>query len=127
MAIYYKSDCVDCGFPCIGTACPYYCCMYLKCDNCNHTVDDLYELDNDDVCRDCYDKAIQKELYEAYKKEWCKQRNVSLKDIDEEIGVDGCCYVCFEEFLQNEYYDDEFIEFLAKEYEIILEPDAKIF
>lgn len=127
MAIYYTNGCVDCGFPCMAEGCPYYRIMKLRCDNCNHTVDDLYELDNDDVCKDCYDKAIQKELYEAYKKEWCKARNISLKDIDEEVGIDGCCYVCFEEFLQNEYYDEEFIEFLAKEYEINLEPKVKLF
>ena len=127
MAIYYTTECVDCGFPCMGEACPYYRIMKLRCDCCDHTADNLYELGEDDICIDCYNEIIKKDLYKAYKKEWCKQRNVSLKDIDEEVGINGCCDVCYEEFLHNEYYDEEFIEFLAKEYEINLEPDAKIF
>lgn len=59
-------------------------------------------------------------LYEAYKKDWLKQRNINIniEDIDEETGINGEIYACFDEFINNEYLDNEFLDYLYKNYEI---------
>jgi hypothetical protein len=46
-------------------------------------------------------KAI--ELYQEYKHEWCAARGYKLEDMDEEIGINGECYACFDEWYDNEY------------------------
>lgn len=43
-----------------------------------------------------------KKAYESYKRHWCEQRGYKLEDIDEEIGINGECYSCFDEFVQND-------------------------
>lgn len=44
--------------------------------------------------------------YERYKLEWCVQHNVLPKDVDEEVGINGGeCYVCINEFIDNEFVD----------------------
>lgn len=42
------------------------------------------------------------QAYEQYKQQWCEERGYNLSDIDEEIGIHGECYVCFDEFVQND-------------------------
>lgn len=42
--------------------------------------------------------------YERYKLEWCVQHNVLPESVDEEVGINGGeCYVCLNEFLDNEF------------------------
>lgn len=41
--------------------------------------------------------------YEEYKREWCEARGYKLEDVDETTGVNGECYVCFDEWLNNEH------------------------
>ncbi|MGF6375048.1 hypothetical protein M2140_000082 [Clostridiales Family XIII bacterium PM5-7] len=49
-------------------------------------------------------KKACRELYNQYVKEWCEQRGVKPEDVDEEIGINGGeCYVCFDEWMKNEY------------------------
>ena len=38
----YESDCVSCGFPCLGTACPHYRDLVMTCDRCGDEVGTLY-------------------------------------------------------------------------------------
>ena len=44
-----------------------------------------------------------RELYEQYKRDWCDARGYKLEDMDEEIGINGECYACFDEWYNNEY------------------------
>ena len=53
-------------------------------------------------------------LYEMYKKDWCANRGVQAENIDEESGFFRECYVSFEEFMDNEYCDDEYIQYLIQ-------------
>ena len=47
--------------------------------------------------------------YQAYKYAWCKQRGYALSDIDEIEGGNGECYASFDEFLNNEFQDEEYM------------------
>lgn len=47
-----ESGCVDCGFPCMGTACPNYRVTVFQCDKCG-AEDTLYETDEGEFCADC--------------------------------------------------------------------------
>lgn len=51
------------------------------------------------------DEAL-KELYEEYKQEWCETRGYILAEIDETVGINGECYVCFDEWYNNEYKEN---------------------
>ena len=42
-------------------------------------------------------------MYESYKRSWCKSRGYDLEAMDEEIGINGECYACFDEWYANEY------------------------
>ena len=53
-----------------------------------------------------------KKSYGRYKWDWCKQRGCKPEDVDEEIGINGECFVCIEEFESNEYQDREFMRHL---------------
>ena len=57
----------------------------------------------------------QRDLYWQYVEDWCNQRGYAAKDVDDEYGINGECYVCFEEFCDNEYFDDMYIATLEKE------------
>ena len=57
----------------------------------------------------------QRDLYWQYVEDWCNQRGYAAKDMDDEYGINGECYVCFEEFCDNEYFDDMYIATLEKE------------
>lgn len=50
------------------------------------------------------------EAYELYKLDWCKERGYKLSKVDEEIGINGECYSCQDEFEDNEFQDVEYIE-----------------
>ena len=46
------------------------------------------------------------ELYEEYKQEWCETRGYILAEIDDSVGINGECYVCFDEWYNNEYKEN---------------------
>lgn len=54
-------------------------------------------------CHDCGYKMDLRDLYEQYKREWCDVRGYKLEDMDEETGVNGECYACFDEWYCSEY------------------------
>lgn len=56
----------------------------------------------------------QRNLYNLYIEDWCNSRGYASKDIDVEYGINGECYVCFEEFCDNEYLDEEHMTELEK-------------
>lgn len=53
--------------------------------------------------------SFPENCYELYKQDWCNQRDIDLEDVDEEYGVDGECYVSFEEFLKYEFKDRNYM------------------
>lgn len=54
-----------------------------------------------------YDNTIEEASavcqYEIYKRDWCDARGYRLEDMDEEVGINGECYACFDEWYNNEY------------------------
>lgn len=57
---------------------------------------------------------LEEFLFEKYKEDWCKERGYTLSDIDEELGINGECFACYEEFLNNEYKNEEYMLYLIK-------------
>lgn len=51
--VRYENDCVDCGLPCLGSACPNRNVKHLYCDNCKSEVEELYEYDDSELCEEC--------------------------------------------------------------------------
>ena len=62
--IKIKNECVGCGLPCIGSACPHRNVIRCFCDKCKEEVDpgDLYEVDDVDLCEDCLKLMFKKEI-----------------------------------------------------------------
>ena len=131
MGVYYKDECVDCGFPCLGNSCPYYKVKHYSCDICG--VDDDYvdmaiATDDEAICEDCKHKMdlnnlkfLREKLYEWYKKDWLSNRGLFPEDVDEETGVKqgpwkDTIYVSFEEFLDSEYNDEDYLNYLSSKY-----------
>lgn len=52
-----ESDCVDCGLPCIGKACPHFEVIRYICDKC-YAEDVLYEFDGQELCIDCIEMLL---------------------------------------------------------------------
>ena len=43
--IKIENDCVGCGLPCLGSACPYREVPYFYCDDCEYEYEELAEYD----------------------------------------------------------------------------------
>ena len=57
----YESDCVSCGLPCLGTACPHYRVLVMTCDRCGEETDTLYYgRSGDELCAGCALKELEK-------------------------------------------------------------------
>lgn len=54
-----ESDCVDCGFPCMGTACPHYQIEVYICDECGSDCEKLYYFDGKELCIDCIESQLE--------------------------------------------------------------------
>lgn len=57
-------------------------------------------------------EQLARKAYGYYKADWCKERGYNIDYVDEEHGVCGECYVCFNEFLGAEFQDEEYMEYL---------------
>ena len=62
--ISIENECVDCGLPCLYTACPYYKVIHFYCDCCDEEVEDLYWFGSKQLCVDCILKQLEKVEYE---------------------------------------------------------------
>lgn len=54
--ISYENECVGCksdGIPCYGESCPNRHVKRLYCDECGGSSDELYVLDDMELCRSC--------------------------------------------------------------------------
>ena len=47
-----ESECVNCGFPCLGNACPNYSVTRYYCDKCGDETT-LHKYDGRELCKDC--------------------------------------------------------------------------
>lgn len=47
-----ESECVQCGKPCMGNACPNFAVTRFYCDKCGNE-DMLFEWDGQELCREC--------------------------------------------------------------------------
>lgn len=54
-----ESECVDCGKPCIGIACPHYRVTRFYCDKCG-AEETLYEYGGQELCGECVLKNFDK-------------------------------------------------------------------
>ena len=69
---------------------------------------DTYKPELSNYCRKCgrkMDLRELEELYEKYKHEWCEARGYILEVVEERGGINGECYVCFDEWYDNEYQE----------------------
>lgn len=55
MAREIENECVSCGLPCMGSACPNRNVHRYYCDRCGLEFEstELYVVDGEDVCSDC--------------------------------------------------------------------------
>ena len=49
------------------------------------------------------DPLTPQEMYELYKQAWCEDRGYDPEAMDEENGINGEYYACFDEWYTNEY------------------------
>jgi hypothetical protein len=61
--IRVESDCVDCGLPCLYEACPHYKAIRYICDCCDNETDDLFLLDDQELCIDCIKHKLERVEY----------------------------------------------------------------
>lgn len=53
-----ENECVSCGLPCMGNACPYQNVPHYYCDRCGEETT-LYHYDDDELCADCLLKEFE--------------------------------------------------------------------
>jgi hypothetical protein len=53
MGIYKANECVDCGLPCMGKACPHQNVIHKECDICGDEHDRVFKYENTIYCKDC--------------------------------------------------------------------------
>ena len=88
MSKYYISECVDCGFPCLHTACPYYKVKVYYCDTCGASSEDtdMHNFSNEDICNDCYKKRVKEILQDI--EEWYEKNEYP----DDFLNQFATCY-----------------------------------
>ena len=52
-----ECECVDCGFSCLGHACPNYRVTRFYCDKCGEEKT-LYYFDDKELCIDCIETLL---------------------------------------------------------------------
>ena len=63
--IKVKSNCADCGLPCIYAACPHYKIVIYECDDCGDEVNKLYHFDGEQLCISCIEKRLERVEYDG--------------------------------------------------------------
>lgn len=54
-------DCAVPGYPCRGSACPLTQVEVHYCDKCGEELDDIYEVDDLELCEECLKDMLRKE------------------------------------------------------------------
>lgn len=57
--IEYENECVGCGLPCYGNACPNRNVPHYYCDECGDK-EQLYEFDGQELCIRCIKDRLTK-------------------------------------------------------------------
>ena len=81
---------------------------------------ELYKIDWKHSHEITEEKEIRciKDYYDGFEEDG-DDEDYSFEEYLEELGYDGECYVCYDEFLDNEYLDKEYIESLLKDKKLI--------
>lgn len=53
-----EDQCVSCGLPCMGNACPYKNVVCYYCDKCGDETT-LYHFDGEELCLDCIQERLE--------------------------------------------------------------------
>lgn len=60
-----ENHCCNCavpGYPCLGPSCPETRVTVYYCDKCGEEIyDDVYEVDDEDLCEECLKDKFRKE------------------------------------------------------------------
>lgn len=65
-------------------------------------------------------KKMVNNAYNKYVKDWCGVRGYTPANVDPEIGINGECYVCINEFERNEFQDEEYMSRILPDSEFTL-------
>jgi hypothetical protein len=57
--IRYERECVDCGLPCVGQACPHFSVPHYYCDDCDEERD-TYHFESEELCINCIKSRLVK-------------------------------------------------------------------
>lgn len=76
--IVEESGCVDCALTCIYEGCPFYKVSVHRC-KCGEQAD--IEIDGEDFCYDCAEKAVDKEIAALPFSEKCILLGIEVKDL----------------------------------------------
>ena len=81
---------------------------------------ELYKIDWKHSHEITEEKEIRfiKDYYDGFEEDG-DDEDYSFEEYLEEVGYSGECYVCYDEFLDNEYLDKEYIESLLKDKKLI--------
>lgn len=94
--IEYVSGCKGCGMS------PCYDCqeVVFTCDSCNKEQDELYELEEEQLCSDCYMQEIFNSFTSKFKKGECIScsDNAILYSLD---GDDKYCKSCYRDYIRE--------------------------
>lgn len=61
MSVYEANECVDCGQPCLGSACPNRHVIHKECDVCVEDFDKVYKYGNMVLCPECLLVALEED------------------------------------------------------------------
>lgn len=56
--VKYENECVNCGLPCVGSACSYYKVPHYYCDNCHDETNNLHNFDGRQLCDYCLERIV---------------------------------------------------------------------
>jgi hypothetical protein len=56
--VEYVNECVDCGKPCLGDACPYRKVPHYYCDKCDDETT-IYHFDGRELCISCIEQLLE--------------------------------------------------------------------
>jgi len=60
-------------------------------------------------------KQLAEKAYGYYIADWCRRRGYNIAYVDEECGFNGECYASYEEFLNHEFGDKNYMKHLLND------------
>lgn len=54
-----ETECVSCGLPCMGSACPYHSVTRYYCDKCGDETT-LYHFEDQELCISCIEDSLER-------------------------------------------------------------------